>query len=131
MEDYEYVLTVEIEKNEDCHVILYPYVLGMGDLSYFISENDTFYIPDSIGSDSNTEQIASNLLKREGLMSDLQSSNLVGFWFPEEKGLYKSRIYFNEEPWFDSIQSPKIVVVYYEERDNLIFTWTKLVDIEF
>ncbi len=103
----------------------------MGDLSYFISENDTFYIPDSIGSDSNTEQIASNLLKREGLMSDLQSSNLVGFWFPEEKGLYKSRIYFNEEPWFDSIQSPKIVVVYYEERDNLIFTWTKLVDIEF
>ncbi len=130
MEDHNYILNVEIEKKKDCYVILYTHMLGLGDLSYFIEENKSFHIPDSMGGDRNTEQIASRVLKREGLMSDQQSGNLIGFWFPEEKGVYKSRIYFNldlQEP----VQSPKIVVVYYEERNGRIFSWTKLVDIEF
>ncbi len=67
--DYkEYMLNIKMIKNKDCHIIIYPYIEGFGDITFSEKDKVGYYLPGSIGSDGITEPIAISELKKVNII---------------------------------------------------------------
>lgn len=127
----EYLIDINVIKNKDCHVAIYPYIEGLGMMTFSTQEKEGYFVPGSIGSDGVTEPIAIAELKNNNLIYDGKDVSLVGFWFPDEDGQYKARIYLDKFESFKAIKNPVIVCVYIEEKYGRELTWTKVVPVTF
>lgn len=124
--DCDYILDVSITKKKDANIVFYPYIEDESRFTYS-EEEDSFYIPGSIGSDgislSQNELTNHSNDETEGL------SSLIGFGFPDEKGTYKSRFYVNSDKQLESLQEPYLVCVYSEQQFWKRITWTTIIPI--
>lgn len=127
----EYLIDINIIKKKDSHVIIYPYIDGLGMMTYSTKEKEGYFIPGSIGSDPVTESVAITELKNNNLIEEGEDVSLVGFWFPDEAGEYKARIYLDKLDSFKEIKDPVLVCVYREEKYGKELTWAKIVPITF
>lgn len=127
----EYLMDINIIKNKEGHVAIYPYIDGLGMMTFNTQEKEGYFIPGSIGSDGVTEPIAINELKNNNLIYDEKDVSLVGFWFPDEAGQYKARIYLDKFDSFESIKDPVLVCVYIDEKFGRKLTWAKIVPVTF
>lgn len=127
----EYVINVEMNKNKNCSVALYPYIAGLGQMSFSNKDKDSYYVPGSIGSDGVTEPIAVNELKSKNIMERNSKDSLTAFWFPYEAGKYKTRIYMEKLDDFVKIKNPVLVCVFNEEKFGKQFTWSKIIPVKY
>ncbi len=128
--DYkEYMLNIKMVKNKDCHVIIYPYIKGLGDITFSEKDKVGYYLPDSIGSDGITEPIAINKLKNINIIENESNVSLAGFWFQDSAGKYKARAYLGKTDNFTEIKNPLMVCVYTEKKFGKLLTWAKVVPI--
>ena len=127
----EYLVDISIIKNRDSHVIVYPYVDGLGAMAFSTEEKEEYFRPGSIGSDGITEPIAISELKNNNLIDEGKDVSLVGFWFPDEAGQYEARIYLDKLDDFKEIKKPVLVCVYKEEKYGKELTWSKVVPVTF
>ena len=128
--DYkEYMLNIKMIKNKDCHVIIYPYIKGLGDITFSEKDKVGYYLPSSIGSDGITEPIAINELKNKNIIENESNVSLTGFWFPDSVGNYKARAYLGKSENFKEIKDPLLVCVYTEKKYGKLLTWSKVVPI--
>lgn len=127
----EYLMDINIVKNKDSNVAIYPYIDGLGIMTFSSQEKDGYFVPGSIGSDGVTESIAKMELKNNKLIYDGSDVSLVGFWFPDEAGKYKARIYLDKLDDSQSIKNPVLVCVYLEEKYGKELTWSKIVPVTF
>jgi hypothetical protein len=124
-------MDINIIKSKDSHVAIYPYIDGLGMMTFSTQEKEGYFVPGSIGSDGVTELIAITELKNNGLIDDGKDVSLVGFWFPDEAGKYKARIYLDKFDSFKSIKNPVLVCVYSDEKYGKTLTWSKIVPVTF
>lgn len=128
--DYkEYALSINMIKNKDSNIIIYPYIMGLGQISFSEKGKDDYYLPGSVGSDGITERIAINRLKSENIIQNETDISLIGFWFPDNVGQYKTRLYLSKLDSFTEIKNPVLVCVYIEEKYGKQLTWSKIVPI--
>lgn len=122
----EYIIDINMIKNKDCNVIIYPYIQGLGMMTYNLNEQEDYFIPSSIGSDGVTVNLATSELRKLNLIQDKDELSLIGFWFPEKEGSYKSRVYLEMLDDFNKINNPVLVCVYLEEKLGKQLTWAKV-----
>ncbi len=127
--DKEYVLNIKMTKNKNCHIITYPYIDGLGYMTFNEGDKENYYVPGSIGSDGVTEPIGITALKNNNIIANGTDISLYGFWFPDEAGQYKARMYFNKLDTFKEIKNPVLVCVYTEEKYGKQLTWSKIIPI--
>lgn len=130
-EHKEYLVDINITKNKDGHVIIYPYIDGLGMMTFITNEKEGYFVPGSIGSDGVTKAIATTELKNNDLINSGNDISLIGFWFPDEAGKYKARIYLDKFDSFKAIKNPVLVCVYKEEKYGKDLTWSKIIPITF
>jgi hypothetical protein len=123
----EYLLSVNITKNKDCHIMMYPYVEGLANISFNEKEEEGYYNPGTVGSDGVTEPIARNELKSNNIAVTSNEISLIGFWVPYEMGQYKAKIYLDKLDTFKGIRNPVLVCVYTEKKYGKKLTWSKVV----
>ncbi|SFP74369.1 hypothetical protein [Caldicoprobacter faecalis] len=70
---------IDIIKKKDNHVIIYPYIDGLGMMTYSTKEKEGYFIPGSSGSDPVTESVAITELKNNNLIEEGEDVSLVGF----------------------------------------------------
>ncbi len=125
----EYMLNINMTKNKDCHVIIYPYIKGLGDITFSEKDKVGYYLPSSIGSDGITEPIAINELKNVNIIDNASNVSLTGFWFPDSIGKYKARAYLGKIDNFKEIKNPLLICVCTEKKFGKLLTWSKVVPI--
>ena len=125
----DYILNINMIKKKDCQVIVYPYFIGIGTITFNEKEKDGYYLPGSIGSDGVTEPVAINELKNKCIIDRADDFSLTGFWFPNTAGQYKARLYLDRLDNVSEIRDPYLVCVGIENKYGKQFTWTKLVPI--
>ncbi|HEX3026745.1 MAG TPA: hypothetical protein VHR42_05915 [Clostridia bacterium] len=125
--DKEYVLDISMTKNKDCHIIVYPYIEGLGGMAFNNVDDKVYYVPNNIGYDTLTEPVAVDELKKEGAVETGKDISLDGFWFPYNAGQYKTRVYLDGTDSFK--ENPVLVCVYTEKKLGKQFTWAKTVPI--
>jgi hypothetical protein len=128
--DYkEYLLNIKFIKDKDCHIAVYPYISGLGLISFNDADKIKYFIPGSIGSDGVTESIAIQALENKNLVEHGNDDSLIGFWFPDEAGQYEARIYLDKLENSIKIKNPVLILVYHETKFGKQFTWSKVVPI--
>jgi len=127
----EYLVDISIIKKRDSQVVIYPYVEGLGAMTFNSDEKEEYFRPGAIGSDGVTEPIAITELKNSNLIDEGNDVSLIGFWFPDEEGQYKARIYLDKFDDFKEIKNPALVCVYIEEKYGKKLTWSKVVPVTF
>lgn len=127
----EYLVDINIIKDRDSHVVVYPFIDGLGAMAFSTEEKEEFFVPGSIGSDGVTEAIAIAELKNKNLINKGEDVSLVGFWFPDEAGQYKARVYLDKLGDFKEINDPFLVCVYKEQKYGKELTWSKVVPVTF
>jgi hypothetical protein len=130
-EHKEYLMDINIIKNKDSHISIYPYIEGLGMMTFSDQEEEGYFVPGSIGSDGITEPTAITELRNNNLIYDAKDVSLVGFWFPDEAGQYKARIYLDKFDSFKEIKNPVLVCVYLEEKYGRKLMWSKIVPVTF
>ncbi|MDF2943039.1 MAG: hypothetical protein K0S01_1897 [Herbinix sp.] len=123
----EYVLDTSMMKDKNCHIILYPYIEGLGMMTYSEIEEEDYFLLNSVGSDGFIEPIAVNALRNSFEVS--KNISLTGFWVPDEVGQYKVRTYFDKLDAFEELNNPVLVCVFYEEKFGKQLKWTKIIPI--
>ncbi|MFX3631690.1 MAG: hypothetical protein ACE3L7_11325 [Candidatus Pristimantibacillus sp.] len=130
--DYDYMLEVVIDQKKYSQHIIYPYVEGLGRFSLDPKEDEGYYIPGSIGSAGNDEQLVIQAFRDQQIFfTEKDSSSFIGFYFPEEAGVYKMRVYLEEEANFRP--SDPMYMAYVHKGDKgwgLDNNWTKLIEIK-
>ena len=127
----EYLVDINITKNKRSHVIIYPYIDGLGMITFSTNEKEGYFVPGSVGSDGVTETMAITELKNNNLINSGKDVSLIGFWFPNEAGQYKARIYLDKFDSFKAIKNPVLVCVYKEEKYGKDLTWSKSIPVIF
>lgn len=122
----EYVMELTFIKKKEGHTMIYPYSRDLNVMT-FSKEDKGYYLPSSIGSDGQTENMALDELRKYGLLENNES--LVGLWLPDEAGTYNVRLYFNG-PIKEKVEVPKLITVSVEERFGKDLSWVKLLDID-
>lgn len=128
-EDKEYLVDIDIIQNKESHVIIYPYIKGLGTMAFSTGEKEGYFVPGSVGSDGVTEAIAITELKNKKLIDSVNDVSLIGFGFPEEVGQYKARVYLDKLDSFKGIENPVLICVYKEEKYGKELTWSKVIPI--
>lgn len=123
----EYLLSVNITKKKNCHIMIYPYVEGLANISFSEKEEEGYYNPGAVGSDGVTEPIARNELKSNNIVVTNNEISLIGFWVPDEAGQYKEKIYLDRLDTFKEIRNPVLICVYTEKKYGKELTWSKIV----
>lgn len=127
----EYLIDININKTKNSNLAIYPYIEGLGIMTFSSNEKEGYFIPGSIGSDGVTEAIAISELRNNNLIYEGNDISLVGFWFPYEEGQYKARIYLDKFDDFEEIKNPVLVCVYLEKKYGKELTWSKIVPVTF
>jgi hypothetical protein len=125
----EYLLDINIIKNIESHVIIYPYLEGLGMITYSSEEKEGYFIPSSIGSDNITKRTAVKELRNKNLVGAEDDIELTGFWLPDEAGQYKAQVYLDKLDNFQEIKNPVLACVYRDEILGRELTWSKIIPI--
>ena len=122
------MLELVINKKEYSNGMIYPYIEGLGHISFNSEDSNELFIPSGVGSDY-TEELAITKLKEEGILSKNQEHSLTGFWCPNEEGNYKMRAYFSESDSFENIINPVLAYVHKENKIDKDLSWVKIFNI--
>lgn len=63
----EYLLSINMTKNKDSNIAIYPYIEGLGLMAFSEEDRGEFYLPGSVGSGGVTEPIAIKELQRKNV----------------------------------------------------------------
>ena len=125
----EYLLSIKMTKNKDCQIAVYPYIDGLGQMSFSEKDKEDYYVPGSVGSDGVTEPIAIKELKKKNIIETGKDVSLIGFWFPDKAEQYKARVYLGKLVNFNAVKHPILVYVYTEKKFGKELTWAKIVPV--
>lgn len=128
--DYkEYLLSISMTKHKDCNIAVYPYIDGLGQMAFSEKDKEEYYVPGSVGSHGVSETIAIKELKKKNIIDNGKDVSLIGFWFPDNAGLYKARVYLSKLDNFKAVKNPVLVCVYSEKKYGKELAWAKTVPI--
>jgi hypothetical protein len=130
--DYkDYTLEVVIRKEKHSSHMIYPYIEGLGHLSFDSEEEEGFYLPGSVGSGAGDEEMVREAFRNQGIPYKEDVISFVGFYSPDEAGVVKMRMYLQDWAGFEPSAPMYLTYVHRGERGyGLDKSWTKIVEIK-
>lgn len=126
----DYIIDVTIEKNKESYVFVYPYMDGLGSITYSPEdEKQGYFVPGSIGGSGMIQSIVIDELKENNLIDDTTDLSVVGLSFPKEEENIKARLYINKLDSFEEMKNPVLVCVYSEKKFGKVLSWSKIVPV--
>ena len=113
MQDKGYILEVVIDQKKDSQNMIYPYLEGLGNMSFDRKEEEGYFIPSSIGTHGNDVAMIIKTLEENNIIEKnkgFTSSSFIGFGVPKSAGNYKLKMYFDEVDNFNA--SEKMYLIY-------------------
>ncbi len=123
----EFYLEVSINKYNNYHVVVYPYMKGLE--VPMKQEQKNFLVPDELKKDEESRSIALNRLKEDNFIGTDEMVQLRGYWIPEGIGDYKTRVYLNLLDDFPATDQPVIVCVYYQRMAGRYIAGSKVIPV--
>lgn len=126
--DYlQYLLDINIIKNEGGVLNIYPYFDGLTNLIVNPTDKDKYFVPENLGSGGEDYIIAKKAL-RDNLYA-INDNTLVNYIVPNPAGEYSSRLYLNSDIVLSEVENPIILCVYTESKFGRKLSWVKKVPI--
>jgi hypothetical protein len=131
VKDYPYVVELSIRHSKPMSNMIYPYIPGLGPISFDNAEAGEYAVPGSIGLYSDDETLVRQALRDEAHIDAPNKQPIAGFNSPTEAGQYKMRVYFQASPGFDPKNDMVLVYVHHERgRFGQDLRWTKLIKVK-